>query len=54
MLIIQNVKLEGVKEMMTFINSSGYGFKFDLKSGYYLIEIHSDYQKYIEFSWKFG
>lgn len=50
----QKVKFEGVKEMMTFINSSGYGFKFDLKSGYHLIEIHSNYQKYLGFSWKFG
>ena len=50
----QKVKFEGVKEAMTFINTSGYAFKFDLISGYHHLEINSDHQKYLGFSWKFG
>ncbi|VDI74620.1 Hypothetical predicted protein [Mytilus galloprovincialis] len=50
----QKVKFEGVKEAMTFVNFSGFGFKFDLKSGYHHIEIHPDHQKYLGFSWQYG
>ncbi|XP_063416210.1 uncharacterized protein LOC134697851 [Mytilus trossulus] len=39
---------------MTFVNFSGFGFKFDLKSGYHHIEIHPDHQKYLGFSWQYG
>ena len=49
----QKVEFEGVKAAMSFINSSGYAFKHDLKSGYHHLDIHPQHKKFLGFSWKF-
>ena len=49
----QKVKFEGVNEALLFANNSKYMYKFDLKNGYFHLDIHSDHQKFLGFSWKF-
>ena len=46
-------KFEGVSEAIQFISSSGYCFKFDLKSAYHNIVIHEDHRKFLGFAWDF-
>ncbi|MEW8544538.1 MAG: reverse transcriptase domain-containing protein, partial [Candidatus Thiodiazotropha sp.] len=45
------VKFEGCKEALDFCKSGYKMFKFDLKSGYYHVDINEEFQKYLGFSW---
>ena len=51
----EKIKFDDWKVFEDFIDSDSkaYLFKFDLKSGYHHIDIHSDYQKYLGFYWEF-
>ena len=40
--------------MEQFLNSNDYMFKFDMKQGYYHINIHKPHQKFLGFSWEVG
>ena len=46
-------KFESVPEAIQYINNKGFLFKFDLKSGYHHISIHSPHKKFLGFSWTF-
>ena len=48
----QKVKFEGVKEGLEYARQKQYMIKFDLRSGYHHIDIHSEFQKYLGFSWE--
>ena len=40
-------------EQYVKVDTPGYLFKFDLKSGYHHVDIHEDFQKFLGFSWIF-
>lgn len=44
-------KLEGIQEALDFVQKNGFMFKFDLSSGYHLIDLHASMYKYFGFSW---
>lgn len=48
----QKVKFEGIKEDMYYARKDKFMIKFDLKSGYHHVDIHSEFQKYLDFSWE--
>lgn len=48
----QKVKFEGVKESLDYVREKHYMVKFYMKSGYHHIDIHSNFQKYLGFSWE--
>ena len=47
----QKFKCEGVKQALSYFIQDGFLFKFDLKSGYHHVDINSEHQKYLGFSW---
>ncbi|XP_021348504.1 uncharacterized protein LOC110447257 isoform X1 [Mizuhopecten yessoensis] len=48
------VKFEGVHEALNYAKQGHYMCKFDLKSGYHHIDIHTEHQNFLGFSWKNG
>ena len=52
--IVHKVKFEDWKVASQFLTSHCYGFIFDLKSGYHHVDIFSNHQKYLGFSWVFN
>ena len=51
----QKIKFDDWKvfEQYVKVDTPGYLFKFDLKSGYHHVDIHEDFQKFLGFSWIF-
>jgi hypothetical protein len=47
----QKIKFEGCKQALNYAHKGNKMIKYDLKSGYFHIEIHEDFQKYLGFSW---
>lgn len=47
----QKIKFEGVKEAKQYAKKGYFMLKFDLRSGYHHLNIHSTHQKYLGFSW---
>ncbi len=47
----QRVRFEDWKVFQNYLIIDGFLFKFDLKSGYHHVEIHSEFQTYLGFSW---
>lgn len=50
----QQVKFEGLSEALLYAKQGKFMIKFDLKSGYHHVDIHTDFHKYLGFSWKYG
>lgn len=46
------VKFESMNGALDFCKQGNLMFKFDLCSGYYHVNIHEDYQKFLGFSWE--
>ena len=51
----EKIKFDDLRIFENFIDSDSkaFLFKFDLKSGYFHVDIHKDFQKYLGFSWIF-
>jgi len=47
----QKIKFEGVNEAKQYAKNGNYMVKFDMRSGYHHLNIHSEHQKYLGFSW---
>lgn len=47
-------KLDDLKIALEFVRKGGYMVSFDIKSGYYHLQVHKDYREYLGFSWKFS
>ncbi|XP_067654066.1 uncharacterized protein [Haliotis asinina] len=47
----RKIVFEGYKTALDFVQDTGFMFKFDLKSGYHHIDIHSSQQQYLGFAW---
>ena len=47
----EKVKFEDWKVATEFLSPEGYMFKFDIKKGYHHIDIFSDHQTFLGFSW---
>jgi hypothetical protein len=47
----QKIKFEGVNEAKQYVKKGNYMVKFDMLSGYHHLNIHSEHQKYLGFSW---
>ncbi len=52
-LVKQKIKYEDWKYFMQYVESGGYAYKLDMKSGYHHIDIFLQHQTYLGFSWKF-
>ncbi len=52
-LVKQSIKYEDWKYFMQYVEAGGYAYKLDLKSGYHHVDIFSQHQTYLGFSWKF-
>ena len=50
----QKFKCEDLSVATQIFDKDYYLFKFDLKSGYHLIEIFPEHRKYLAFAWDFG
>ena len=50
----RKVRCEDVSVALQIFSRGFFLFKFDLKSGYYHVEIFPDHRKYLAFSWDFG
>ena len=46
----QQIKFEGCKQALHYAHKGNKMIKYYLKSGYFHIEIHEDFQKYLGFS----
>ena len=45
------IKFEGCKQALSYAHKGNKMVKFDLKSGYFHIDIHETYHQYLGFSW---
>jgi hypothetical protein len=48
----QTIKLEDWRTALQYFESGSFFTKFDLKSGYHYLDIFSEHQPYLRFSWK--
>ena len=49
----QRVKYEDYKTALNYFHTGAFMASFDLKSGYHHIDIHTEYQCFLGFAWKF-
>ena len=46
--------MEDSRTFLNYVNSPGYMFKFDMKSGYHYVSIHEESQTFLGFQWPLG
>ena len=47
----QKIKFEGCKQALSYAHKGNKMVKFDLKSGYFHLDVHENYYQYLGFSW---
>jgi hypothetical protein len=51
---LNKIKFENWTTLKQYITKGGFGFVFDLKSGYHPIDTFQEYQTFLGFSWIFN